>query len=340
MAYLPAFAIVLAVLAPFSAWYLWERGKRYTEAMPGGLCTEFTVDHEEEFELYHNALSLCSKKLRVCLDELGIPYRRHHIDLIETGRYENIGSAFLAVNPGGTLPVLVHNGHPVYESHEQIRYAADRAPLGGPELVPIDAQTESTMQVWVDCASIVGDNPIDNADKTAGCAIPGLTVPLFASMIEGVSYSNILEGLLFHRLRQRPLAFLALKFTGLARLDKLKPAMRIVRSCVRHMHTHLDALELQLERSGGPWITGPQFTLADVSWIPIFERLRECDYEALYLGDGRRPLTRAYWQRLRGRASYASAIANHGHPAIERGLARLRQAKRDRPALAQALEGR
>ena len=26
------------------------------------------------------------------------------------------------VNPAGTVPVLVHNGHPVYESHEQILY--------------------------------------------------------------------------------------------------------------------------------------------------------------------------------------------------------------------------
>ena len=26
------------------------------------------------------------------------------------------------VNPAGTVPVLIHNGHPVYESHEQILY--------------------------------------------------------------------------------------------------------------------------------------------------------------------------------------------------------------------------
>ena len=26
------------------------------------------------------------------------------------------------VNPAGTVPVLLHHGHPVYESHEQIIY--------------------------------------------------------------------------------------------------------------------------------------------------------------------------------------------------------------------------
>ena len=34
------------------------------------------------------------------------------------------------VNPAGTVPVLVHNGHPVYESHEQILYI-DRSGVRG-----------------------------------------------------------------------------------------------------------------------------------------------------------------------------------------------------------------
>ncbi|MCH8149689.1 MAG: acyltransferase domain-containing protein, partial [Planctomycetes bacterium] len=52
-----------------------------------------------------------------------VAYHSHHIDLIETGTYENIRARMLSVNPAGTVPVLVHNGHPIYESHAQIRYA-------------------------------------------------------------------------------------------------------------------------------------------------------------------------------------------------------------------------
>ena len=37
--------------------------------------------------------------------------------------WETQSAAYLThVNPVGTVPVLVHNGHPVYESHEQILY--------------------------------------------------------------------------------------------------------------------------------------------------------------------------------------------------------------------------
>ena len=54
-------------------------------------------------------------------------YRGVIIDLIETGKYQNIGQDFLRVNPSATVPVLLHNGHPVYESHEQVSYVASKS---------------------------------------------------------------------------------------------------------------------------------------------------------------------------------------------------------------------
>jgi len=96
----------------------WEKAHRRTHAVPPGLQADIDLPHEAEFELYHNALSLCSMKTRACMAELRVPYRGHAIDLIETGRYQTLSRAYLAVNPAGTVPVLVHRGHPVFESHE------------------------------------------------------------------------------------------------------------------------------------------------------------------------------------------------------------------------------
>ena len=107
----------------------------------GGLHPEITLTHTQEWELYHNSLSLCSKKLRVCLAELGLPCGSHYINLIETGAYENVSRHYLRVNPGGTVPVLVHNGHPVYESHDEIVYAAQHAGVRGRTLLPEDPET-------------------------------------------------------------------------------------------------------------------------------------------------------------------------------------------------------
>ncbi len=326
----------LALLLVACAAWAFERRRRRTHAVSGGLHPEITLPHEAEFELYHNALSLCSKKTRFCLAELGIDYASHPIDLIETGCYENIRAPFLAVNPGGTVPVLVHEGHPIYESHEQIRYAADHAPAGATRLVPDDATLAAEMQLWVDRASLTGDNPLEDAAKSAGNAVPGLTTPLFAAMMRTIPTWRVLEGLLFHRLKQRPLVFLALKTFGIRRLHRLAPAMQALSVCARAMKVHLDALEEQLAKSGGPWILGEAFTLADVSWVVILERLVEGDVLPIFLAD--RPGVAAWWDRLRERPSYATAIAAHGHPTITAGIAAIQDAKRADPALRAALE--
>lgn len=330
--------ILILPIVGFAGWYAWERSHRKTHAMSPGLHADISLPHEASFELYHNALSLCSKKTRFCLSELGIDYVGHHVHLIETGGYENIGREYLKVNPAGILPVLVHEGHPVYESHEQIRYAADHAPAGAPSLIPAAPEQEAEMQKWIDKSSLEGDDPIADAKKSAGNAVPGLTVPLFASMMEDIPVHWILEGVLFHRLKMRPVLFLLLKSRGLAGLAKLGPAVKVIKACGRAMNQHLDELEEQLERTGGPWILGEMFTLADVSWVVIVERLREADSLHVFLGDGKRPAVTGWWERIKARPSYRIAIEEHGHETVDTGLERLRQAKAVDPALRAALE--
>ena len=319
-------------------WWAWENSRRKTHPVPGGLQRHVELPHVKEFELYHNALSLCSMKSRVYLSELQIPYESHPIDLIETGCYENVRPHFLAVNPGGTVPVLVHRGHPVYESHEQIRYAADHAPPGSPSLVPEDPGLLGEMQSWVDRSSLTSD-PVSHGDESAGNAVPGLTFPIFAAMIDRIPVWKILEGLLFHFDKRRPLLFLMLKLRGLEKLGGIAPAMKVLARSRRQMGVHLDALEEQLHKAGGPWILGDTFSLADVSWLVIFERLAQVDSLHVFLGDGRRPECAAYWERLRARPSYRQAILEHSHPTIEYGARRIREAKAADPALRAALEG-
>jgi glutathione S-transferase len=270
--------------------------------------------------------------------ELAIPYRSHPIDLIETGAYENIRPKLLRVNPGGTVPVLVHRGHPIYESHEQIRYAAAHAPPGRPSLVPEDAGLRDEMERWIDCSSLTAD-PIEHGDESAGNAIPGLTLPLFAAMIERIALWKILEGALFHFDKKRPLIFLLFKLRGLAKLGGIAPAMKVLGRSRRQMAGHLDAFEKQLLESRGPWILGESFSLADVSWLVIFERLAQADCLHVFVGDELRPECAAYWARLRERPGYAEAILGHSHPMIEYGTNRLQEAKAADPALREALEG-
>jgi glutathione S-transferase len=45
----------------------------------------------------------------------------------------------------------------------------------------------------------------------------------------------------------------------------------------------------------GPWILGESFSLADVSWLVIFQRLVQVDSLHLFTGEGRRPQCTEYW---------------------------------------------
>jgi glutathione S-transferase len=159
-------------------------------------------------------------------------------------------------------------------------------------------------------------------------------------MIDDISWSKILEGLLFHIDRRRPLIFMLLKARGLAKLHTIGPLVKIVARSRDHMNGHLDRLEAQLQQSRGPWILGEAFSLADVSWVVIFERLVEGDYVHVFLDDDQRPAVSAYWEALKARPSYGKALTEHTHPTVARGLERLRAAKAADPALRIALEGR
>lgn len=330
--------IGVGILLLAGLWFF-ENRRRVRHPVNPGRNEALTLPHSQEFELYHNALSLCSMKTRVCLAELNINYRSHPIDLIETGCYQNIRPAFLRVNPAGSVPVLVHNGHPVYESHVQIQYAADHAPSGAPELVPVEKEQQLAMQHWIDEASIKGGDPLSDGPTTAGNAIPGLTVPLFSSMVKEIPLWKIAEGFLFHFDRRRPLLFFAMKLLGLSKLDKLKPVLDFHRASRLEMQNHMDAMEQQLLSSGGPWILGNQFTLADVSWMVIFERLEQADSLHVFLGDDLRVACTRYWELLKTRPSYQLAILDQQHPTVVRGASRLKRQKQLTVNLKNALEG-
>lgn len=323
--------LLSAVAAAALAWFLWEKRQRKTHAMPGGIHTDISVPYEQEYELYHNGLSLCSKKVRVCLKELGISFAEHHIDLIETGSYEVVSRHYLKVNPAGILPCLVHNGHPVYESHDIITYCAEQS---GSSLVPSDPEQLPVMEHWMDLASIKEEGSLDGLDKSAGLCTAVLTVPLFASGMVEIPYHKLVEGFLFHRLKERPLMFLLFKLRGIRGLPGLPPLVKQSKRAHRAMSAHLDALEAQL--NGKQWICGDEYSLADISWMVIFERLVEADWMTTFAGPDLRPGIWAYWQRLQQRPGYAG-ISEYRLPVVDRATARLVEFKREHHDFAQKL---
>ena len=81
----------------------------------------------DEVIFYHNPRSR-AQMAHWMLEELGAPYRIEPIDL-EKG--ENRQPEFLAINPMGKLPTIVHRGVTVTETAAIIGYLADAFPDAG-----------------------------------------------------------------------------------------------------------------------------------------------------------------------------------------------------------------
>ena len=305
--------VALAVGLLVVALFLRERALRKTHEVPHGFQAHISLPHQAQWTLYHNPFSLCSKKIRVCLAEYEVDYDSIEIDLIETGCYQNISREFLQVNPAATVPVLLHSGHPIYESHEQLGYVASLANHSD-LLLPREAQARQVMDKWVEKTSLLGDDPISSPEATAGNAAPGLTIPIFASMVARTPATKIVEGLLFHRIKKRAIFFFLMKLSGLQKTLKLKPVVDIINRSAIAMAAHMDDLESELEHSGGPWICGDQFTLADVGMMVIFDRLREGDWLDLLVH--RRPVIVDYWMALQQRPSYHRGCVSFAHPRV------------------------
>jgi glutathione S-transferase len=84
-------------------------------------------------------------KASITLEELGLPYTLHVIDLSSGAQKE---PWFLAINPNGRIPVIVDRGNDdfaVFESGAIMLYLAERA--GG--LIPADEKGRSRVVQWL-----------------------------------------------------------------------------------------------------------------------------------------------------------------------------------------------
>lgn len=77
--------------------------------------------------LYHNPKSR-SASARVLLEALGVPYE---VKLVDFASGQNRTPEFLALNPLGKLPTIVHDGAVVTEQVAITIYLADRFPAAG-----------------------------------------------------------------------------------------------------------------------------------------------------------------------------------------------------------------
>ena len=240
------------------------------------------------------------------------------------------------VNPAGTVPVLIHNGHPIYESQEQIIYI-DKVlmPKGKPALTPVDLEKKALVQKYVELGAMVfsevvqAADPWDGLSKRAGNLLPVMTLPFFCgncilhigglAMLETLSMAPLVKDRTF-------IVFNVLfKIFGIKAFQRLKSLGELVSQTRKGINHHFATITKDLECSGGPYICGKDYTLADISMVPIFERMEvarwwtssvkvrifhevktrcmllKCNFDYFQL---QFPLVHKYWEKIKERNGY------------------------------------
>ena len=235
----------------------------------------------EGVHLFHFHMSNCSQRVRLALDLKGVDWVSHHLDL-SVG--EHMTPDYLAINPNGVVPTLVHDGAVILESNDIIAYL-DTA-FAEPPLGPSD----------------------DDADTVARL--------LHISLVGQDAIKTLSHHFLFRPFRKVAEADLsAMKAAGAS--DKLVSFMtdyaengdawaKRVAQAETEMDLALKTLETRLKSRR--WLTGETFGLADISWVVNAFRLAQCGWP----GDLAALPSYAEWsERAMAEPAFGRAVVNY-----------------------------
>ncbi|MCW5770934.1 MAG: glutathione S-transferase family protein [Rhodospirillaceae bacterium] len=94
--------------------------------------------------LYYSWYSICSEKVLICLFEKQLRFEGRLVDLFD---FAQVKPDYLAINPEGIVPTLVHDGRKIFESTIINEYLNEVATE--PRLLPADPAERAEARHWV-----------------------------------------------------------------------------------------------------------------------------------------------------------------------------------------------
>ena len=199
--------------------------------------------------LYNAPQSTCSQRVRFVLNAKNLPFEEHKLDLFSG---DQLKPEYLAINPNGVVPALVHDDKIVVDSSVIMEYLDEVFP-DDTMLVPADPVQRAKMRSMM--------RYIDEVPAPA-IRIPSYNLaflPHFKTMSEE--------------------EFLALANSKPLRKEFLL-SMGRTGFPQKEMDSALDRLSKTVERmdqwigeSGGPWLLGKELSMADISLMPVIVRM-------------------------------------------------------------------
>ncbi|MFQ5851140.1 MAG: glutathione S-transferase family protein [Candidatus Binatia bacterium] len=231
-------------------------------------------------ELYHNDMSTCSQKVRFALAEKRLQWTGHHLNLRAR---EQQKPDYVRLNPNAVVPTLVDDGTVIVESTVINEYLDDAFP--DPSLRPADSRARARMRLWTKQL----DEGVHAATGvlSTGIAFRYQKLALPHGELEAL-ISNVPDPAKRERTRE----------------DIMKGVeSRYFVDAVKRFDRLLGDFETALRHA--PWLTGDDFSLADIAYAPYMTRLEHLQLEAMW---EKRPCIARWFERLKERAGYQAGI--------------------------------
>jgi glutathione S-transferase len=200
------------------------------------------------FTLYNAPQSTCSQRVRFVLNAKGLAFEEKKLDLLAG---DQLKPEYLALNPNGVVPTLVHDGEVVIDSSVIIEYLDEVSPAES--FTPRAPAERAHMRALM---RFIDEMP------AAAVRVPTFNLaflPRFAKMSEE-------EFLAFAE--SKPLR----KEFMLAMGRKGFPDQEM-NSALDRMRRTYERMDAAIAASGGPFLQGRQSTLADVALMPAIVRM-------------------------------------------------------------------
>jgi glutathione S-transferase len=230
--------------------------------------------------LFHFMLSNCSQRVRLGLEEKGLAWTSHHVNL---GANEHVTSDYQRINPNGVVPALVHDGQVVIESNDILLYLEDRFP--DPPLRPADAAARGEMERLME--------------------LSGAFQPMFKVLSHELLFRP------FRKVGAEEIALYEKQHSDKSLVEFLRdyaeagPAWQArVNEARGELTTTLGALESAL--AGSTWLSGPEFGLADISWVVNAYRFQQAQVDLTGW-----PRFEDWAQRAMARPAFDRAVVNY-----------------------------
>lgn len=230
-------------------------------------------------ELYHGWTSSASRRVRLFMEEKGLSYTSHEIDLATQAQHS---PAYLRINPNGVIPALVHDGRPLYESATICEYLDDI--FENPPLRPSNPYDRARMRNWVrHVDGLIGNLIRFNWRYRIQKRAAAMTDEELEEMIARIPSEERRQA--WRRVARNP-------YTE----EELAQSRSNLESMVS---------EMEFMMTGG-WLIGSKYSLADIAVVPFIARIaEEISPDAISLKAN--PGVAKWWERIQARPAFARA---------------------------------